>query len=161
MTDALVAFLKARLDDDAQAARRAGESFRQIGETGVIVATEGDRAEECASANWTGIAEHIVRQDPARTLREVEAKRQLLDAALADRHHISGDQYETCPRVTAADGLDAGTLAALEGLNEERHREDGVEPKCSCGRDARVRRTLELLALPHSDHPGYEEAWRQ
>lgn len=34
MTDALVAFLKARLDDDAQVARRAGDSFRQIGETG-------------------------------------------------------------------------------------------------------------------------------
>lgn len=78
MTDALVAFLKARLNDDAQVARRAGESFRQIGETGVIVATEGDRSEECASANWAGVAEHIVRQDPARALREVEAKRGLL-----------------------------------------------------------------------------------
>ncbi|MBH0243936.1 hypothetical protein I3W98_15435 [Streptomyces cavourensis] len=160
MTDALVAFLKARLDEDERAARRAGDTFRQIGETGVIVATEGDRAEECASANWSGIAEHIVRQDPARTLREVEAKRQLLDAALADHHHISADQYETCPRATAADGLDANTLAALEDLNEERRQEYGVEPQCweSCGRDARVRRTLELLALPYSNHPGYEEA---
>lgn len=80
MTDALVAFLKARLDDDEQAARRAGDSFRQIGETGIIVATEGDRAEECASANWSGVAEHIARQDPARTLREVEAKRRILRA---------------------------------------------------------------------------------
>jgi hypothetical protein len=75
----LVEFLKARLGEDEQAARRAGETFRQIGETGVIVATEGDRAEECASANWTGAAEHIVRHDPARVLREVEMKRRIID----------------------------------------------------------------------------------
>jgi len=48
--DDLVQWLRAQLDEDEQIARRAGDSFRQIGETGVIVATEGDRAEECASA---------------------------------------------------------------------------------------------------------------
>ncbi|MFE7899156.1 DUF6221 family protein [Streptomyces sp. NPDC057424] len=77
--DDLVQFLRDRLDEDKAAARRAGDSFRQVGETGVIVATEGDRAEECASANWAGIAEHIVRHDPARVLAEVEAKRLALD----------------------------------------------------------------------------------
>ncbi|MBP2583380.1 hypothetical protein J3A78_003858 [Streptomyces sp. PvR006] len=76
----LIAFLSARLDEDAAAARRAGDSFRQIGETGVIVATEGDRAEECASANWAGIADHIVRHDPARVLAEVNAKRRIVTA---------------------------------------------------------------------------------
>ncbi|MGC5531586.1 DUF6221 family protein [Streptomyces sp. SR-10] len=73
--DDLAKFLRDRFNEDEQAARRAGDSFRQIGETGVIVATEGDRAEECASANWAGIAEHIVRHDPARILAEVNAKR--------------------------------------------------------------------------------------
>lgn len=76
--DDLIAFLHARLDEDTEAARRAGDSSRQIGETGVIVATEGDRAEECASANWAGIAEHIVRHDPARVLAEIDAKRRTL-----------------------------------------------------------------------------------
>ncbi|MFF9910637.1 DUF6221 family protein [Streptomyces sp. NPDC013457] len=76
----LVEFLTARLDEDEQTARRAGDSFRQIGETGVIVATEGDRAEECASANWAGVAEHIARHDPARVLAEVDAKRQIVTA---------------------------------------------------------------------------------
>jgi hypothetical protein len=78
--DELVEWLRAQLDEDEQAARRAGDSFRQVGETGVIVAIEGDRAEECASANWAGIAEHIVRHDPARVLREVDAKRQMIGA---------------------------------------------------------------------------------
>lgn len=77
--DDLIEFLRARLDEDERIARRAGDSFRQIGETGVIVATDGDRAEECASANWAGIAEQIVRHDPARVLREVEAKRRIVD----------------------------------------------------------------------------------
>lgn len=105
--DDLVQFLRARLDEDEQAARRAGDSFRQIGETGVIVATEGDRAEECASANWAGIAEHIVRHDPARVLAEVEAKRELLadyERFVAERRRMMGgwDSYpEPSPVLTA------------------------------------------------------------
>ncbi|MYR45061.1 DUF6221 family protein [Streptomyces sp. SID5910] len=76
--DDLVQWLRAQLDEDERTARRAGDSFRQIGETGVIVATEGDRAEECASATWAGVAEHIVAHDPARVLREIDAKRRTL-----------------------------------------------------------------------------------
>lgn len=131
MTDALVAFLKARLDDDAQAARRAGDSFRQIGETGVIVATEGDRAEECASANWSGVAEHIVRQDPARTLREVEAKRQLLD----EHQNVNDGSCGTC----------------VDGKWGYPTHGGSVPQSYPC-------RTLRLLTLPYSGHPEYEEA---
>lgn len=75
----LVQFLRDRLDEDEQAARRVKSSWRQVGETGVIVASDGGHAEECANGNWTGIAEHIVRHDPARVLAEVDAKRALLD----------------------------------------------------------------------------------
>ena len=107
MSDDLVAFLKARLDEDERAARRAGDSFRQIGETGVIVATEGDRAEECASANWAGIAEHIVRHDPARVLADIEAKRELLadyERFVAERRRMMGgwDSYPAVSPVLAA-----------------------------------------------------------
>lgn len=79
MSNELVTFLRARLDEDEAVARRVKSSWRQIGETGVIVASEGGRAEECANGNWAGIAEHIVRHDPERVLAEVEAKRQILD----------------------------------------------------------------------------------
>ncbi|NUV54536.1 hypothetical protein G6W51_16790 [Streptomyces coelicolor] len=87
--DQLVEWLGQQLDEDERIARRAGDSFRQIGETGVIVATEGDRAEECASANWAGVAEHIVVHDPARVLSEIDAKRQII--AL---HHQLEDAQE-------------------------------------------------------------------
>lgn len=85
--DDLVRWLTAQLDEDERIARRAGDTFRQIGETGVIVATEGDRAEECASANWAGVAEHVVRHDPARVLREIDAKRQMIDRYEEVRPH--------------------------------------------------------------------------
>ncbi|MFE7906514.1 DUF6221 family protein [Streptomyces albogriseolus] len=87
--DDLVQWLGQQIDEDERIARRAGDSFRQIGETGVIVATEGDQAEECASANWAGVAEHIVAHDPARVLREIDAKRQII--AL---HHQLEDAQE-------------------------------------------------------------------
>ncbi|MFJ2676419.1 DUF6221 family protein [Streptomyces sp. NPDC087525] len=82
----LVEFLRARLDEDEQAACRVKSSWRQIGGTGVIVASDGGRAEECANGNWTGVAEHIVRHDPARVLVEVEAQRALIDGHAADSH---------------------------------------------------------------------------
>ncbi|NEB42284.1 DUF6221 family protein [Streptomyces sp. SID14515] len=163
MTAALVAFLKARLEDDEWVARGSGQpslSWQNFDMDGEL--RDDANAGTVAMVPREETRAHFARQDPAHTLREVDAKHQLLDAVLADRHHVSADQYETCPRATAADGLDETTLAALDALNAERRHEDGVEPECweSCGRDARVRRTLELLALPYIDHPGYEEALR-
>lgn len=75
MTDDKIPFLRARLDEDERIARRVESSWRQVGETGVIVASDGERAEECANGNWAGIAEHIVQHDPARALREVHVKK--------------------------------------------------------------------------------------
>ncbi|WP_282686313.1 MULTISPECIES: DUF6221 family protein [unclassified Streptomyces] len=132
----LMQFLRDRLDEDEQAARRAGDSFRQIGETGVIVATEGDRAEECASANWAGIAEHIVRHDPARVLRDVEAKQRVL--ALHSTPH------------TVVDGF------CVEDGGPCTHR---GEAECTlCGETGCT--TLRLLVLPYANHPNYRDDWR-
>lgn len=89
----MLAFWQARLDEDEQAARRVKSSWRQVGETGVIVASDGGRAEECANGNWTGIAEHIVRHDPARVLRDVGAARKRL-AALSDAIEAGHDSYD-------------------------------------------------------------------
>ncbi|MBD3549863.1 DUF6221 family protein [Streptomyces sp. JV180] len=180
MTADLTAFLRARLDEDAATPEGALE-WHSPGSR--VVMAEGFNEYEAydqslkvllerdhslmpfgcvAVTDYDADAKYIALHDPARTLREVEAKRGLLDAALSDRHHVSADQYETCPCATATDGLAAYTLAALEELNEERRQEDGVEPQCweSCGRDARVRRTLHLLALPYADHPDFLPEWR-
>jgi hypothetical protein len=90
---AMLTFWRARLDEDEQAARRVASSWRQIGETGVIVASDGGRAEECANGNWTGIAEHIVRHDPARVLRDVKAGRKRL-TELSEAITAGHDSYD-------------------------------------------------------------------
>ncbi|MFD9256943.1 DUF6221 family protein [Streptomyces sp. NPDC059538] len=146
MTDALVQFLRARHDEDEEAARRAGDSFRQIGDTGVIVATEGDRAEECATANWAGIAEHIARHDPARVLAEVDAKRRLVELHGIVHREIGW----------LADGEEERGEVPVCGHCVQRNahylsRTDVPEGACT---------TLRLLALPDSSHPDYKPEWR-
>ncbi|MEV5619411.1 DUF6221 family protein [Streptomyces bacillaris] len=167
MTDALVAFLKARLDEDEQAARATDDtlgqrnlrwSTRPEGEAFSKVVANGhyDVARKLTPADGAHIAHH----DPARTLRDVESKRLLLEQAVTSRHLVTGDHVMDCPLVTEADGASAGHVDLIQGLNDMWLEELGREPVCidTCGRDARVRRTLELLALPYSDHPGYAEA---
>ncbi|MDP5310416.1 DUF6221 family protein [Streptomyces poriferorum] len=161
MTDALVQFIRARLDEDGAAARAA--TGRGKGSGSWTVEEMAVRAADGAPVlrhTWAGEGEHIARHDPERVLRELVAKRLMLDEALASGHHVSADQYETCPRATKADGLDAAQMDALTGLNDEQRQESGREPTCwdSCGRDARVHRTLELLALPFVGHPDYMQA---
>jgi hypothetical protein len=135
------AWLSEQLDEDERIARRAGDSFRQIGETGVIVATEGDRAEECASANWAGVAEHIVTHDPARVLREIDAKRQLLVL------HRSVTRTD----FTSPTGEPAGPLEVCHECDANTTDPDWPDSPC---------RTLRYLALPYADRPGYREEWR-
>lgn len=69
-------FLTARLDEDEAAAKAAAS--RPLGDQWI----DGTRL--------TAVAAHIARHDPARVLREVEAKRKILNswvsAATADRY---------------------------------------------------------------------------
>ncbi|MFE7347509.1 DUF6221 family protein [Streptomyces fimicarius] len=130
--DDLMQFLRDRLDKDDQTARRVESSWRQIGDTGVIVASDGERAEECANGNWTGIAEHIVRHDPARILREVDAKRKITEC---HEPWVAGNGDTICGRC---------------GREHIDGRPGGHFP-CQ---------TLRLLALPYADHPDYRDDWR-
>ncbi|WP_327413220.1 DUF6221 family protein [Streptomyces sp. NBC_01233] len=149
--DDLVQFLRARLDEDEQIARigDADEpplAWRQIGGTGVIVASDGKRAEECANGNWAGIAERIVRHDPARVLAEVDAKRQIVELHGIVHREIGW----------LADGEEKHGEIPVCGLCVPKHahyqRRDDV-PEGAC-------RTLRPLALPYADHPDYREEWR-
>ncbi|MFI7329341.1 DUF6221 family protein [Streptomyces rubiginosohelvolus] len=73
MTDALVAFLKARFDDDERVARAcAGDGTWTVEDLEVYAPDLSD-----------DVRTQAARQDPARTLREVEAKRAVLAAYCA------------------------------------------------------------------------------
>lgn len=137
----LVGFLRARLDEDEQAARRAAElcgchppapswTFKDgDGPTDGRVIVAGDPHPEVKrklSRRWSNTydglfaAEHIARHDPARVLAEVDAKRQII------AEHFPVDPCDA---------------------------HDGVFTSILCP-------TLRLLALPYADHPDYREEWR-
>ncbi|MGW1595264.1 DUF6221 family protein [Streptomyces sp. NPDC002343] len=68
--------------------------------------------------------------DPARVLREIDAKRRIVEL-----HGPADTEYADGPVCTTCDDL------------------RGVEPAYPC-------RTLRLLLLPYADRPGYSDEWR-
>lgn len=137
----LVEFLRARLDEDLTAARKAAGlcgchppapswSFRDgDGPTDGRILVVDDPHPELKwriSKRWNGsynglfMAEHIVRHDPRRVLAEVEGKRRTIDL------------YEIA---SASPELDRDAWLVLKEV-------------------------LALLALPYADHPDYREEWK-
>ncbi|MFF1416541.1 DUF6221 family protein [Streptomyces sp. NPDC058280] len=138
--DDLVEFLRARYDEDAEAARKAAEGHGgtpawrpevladpdypaqpvlHIGDRTILAGLPGDedpfRADELV---------HIARHDPARILREIDAKRRALDHYEEFRGFAKGG--------TAPFRLAAGAVAMQ----------------------------IQIMALPYGDHPDYREDWR-
>lgn len=136
----LVEFLNARLDDDEQTARDAtchGRWGWHIpNETTVLVFDDQTRADVAHAFRGEPDAEHIARHDPARVLREVEAKRQII----ATHVTFGGFQDE--------EETDHGHGCQECGWNAEYSDRGGW---CT---------TLRLLALPYTDHPEFKEEWR-
>jgi Family of unknown function (DUF6221) len=83
---ALIAFLRVRADEDEAVAKAAADSG----------GNEMWFTKEAASA-WfdTQVAAHVIRFDPSRVLREVAARRKIINAyesaATADRYSLSLD----------------------------------------------------------------------
>lgn len=128
---AVVRFLRARLDEDEQAARVAAPGpWTTMGQRVLDASPPSNRlgmgmavGHAAASADYNETADHIARHDPARVLAEVDAKRQALD------------HYERCARHNKGD--DAYVLA--EGA---------------------VGRQVQYMALPYAEHPDYLPEWR-
>ncbi|MFC9247766.1 DUF6221 family protein [Streptomyces sp. NPDC057136] len=131
--DDLVQFLRDRLDEGEAVARAATQgdwvwSREFVTPPGYHHRTIGPLE--------PGDAAHIARHDPARVLREVEAKREIL-------------RWHSTPH-TVVDGFcaDEGGPCTHRG-----------EAECTlCGGTGCP--TLRLLALPYADHPDYQETWR-
>ncbi|MFC9821392.1 DUF6221 family protein [Streptomyces erythrochromogenes] len=141
MTDALVQFLRARLDEDEQTARAAaalcgchpeapswefhdgdGEDdgrIHVVGDPHPVQLGKRRRLARRWNRSYDGLfaAKHIARHDPSRVLAEVDAKRQAIDACETFLHDS----------------------------------EDGTDP-CAAT-------VLCALALPYADHPDYRQEW--
>ena len=130
----LIEFLKARLDEDEQAARAAaadGSEWRFS--EGAIYPSDtmshpGPLATHPHGDLNQAHGEHIARHDPARVLADVEAKRYMVDFWSAayqnpqDSERFSGPDWDQVRR--------------------------------------NAQWTLRLLALRYATHPDYDENWR-
>jgi hypothetical protein len=148
MADDLVAFLRARLDEDEGAARMAAapawflgstehDDKRSVRYTGPSTLHPGQEWDyfiadhvDLADAN------HMARHDPARVLREVAAKR-----AILARHRPWWDDY------VDGDGIERATRECREC------RPPGTPDNWPCY-------TIKVLAAVFSDHPGYRDEWK-
>lgn len=144
--DDLITFLRARLDEDEQAALSWPEGSRQwqtVG--GRKLSYRNDSSEMVtaidvsnASSLWNeqiyvkydldDAPEHIARHDPARVLAEVDAKRGLIEL-----HEAADHEYADEPVCLSCD--------------------QGGPLPYPCP-------TLRLLALPFAEHPDYQDTWR-
>lgn len=157
MTDDLIAWLRAQLDDDERVARAAAAGGRWSYSKGDSVGAWTLYDEHWSIASMTvydteaynysermpavrhpgyidpdAIGGHMALHDPTRVLAEVDAKRRILDQV-----------------VDEATGLDM----QVDGEFRVGSRDDVAEPYLG---DVLTR----LLALPYADRPGYREEWR-
>lgn len=134
----IVAFVTARLDEDVTSARAAavyhGKRWH-AGDTidpseGTVSIFDEDGANVLAMWVLPGDAAHIARHDPARVLREIEAKRAVL--------------------AWYADAVDASEVFR-EKLGTGTHMAVAAESYLN---------VIRGYAAAWSDHPDYQEGWK-
>lgn len=151
----LVEFLGARLDEDEQAAQACpfanwetsgpppGHYAHSSTSTSLNGRYEHDSRRAAILANPTfhaqGSLAHAARHDPARVLREVEAKRKLV--------HVHGQSHE-CLALTGS-----GERSVVDDKPWELWEPAHTDDHGPCF-------VLRCLALPYADHPDYHEEWR-
>jgi hypothetical protein len=114
----LVEFLRDRYDDEARMAQAIGGDRWQADDFDPYGYLDG------------AVREHILCHGPARVLREVEAKRRILD-----RHQLGSWRSHV---------LDADVVTCQA---------------CGTPDDEWPCPDLRLLAMPYADHPDYQPEW--
>ncbi|MEV0164353.1 DUF6221 family protein [Nonomuraea fuscirosea] len=202
--DELITFMRARLDEDERGARDAtpgpwsydpgkewydGDDFVTMTNGQEFVGYGGlspFRGAVCITGDAGHVqsakdAEYIAAHDPARTLRETEARRRTLarhaPAAPTEAgrrtvgRHGYDPQTETAPLPNAeppsgaepsgaepAGTEPAGTEPA--GTESAAEAEPDAPPRCQHDGQPWPCPDLRDLAAPYADHPGYRDEWR-
>lgn len=151
MTDDLITFLRARYDEDEQAARKAAAlcgchppakswtfGDEETGGRILVVDDPHPDLKRELGRRWNGsyqglfVAQHIARHGPARVLADIDSKLRILEACEPELIDVTPTcRHPDAPRETIPGAR------ALWGLP-----------------------VLRLLALPYADHPDYRPEWR-
>jgi DNA-binding transcriptional regulator YbjK len=162
--DDLAQWLRAQIDEDERIARSATSGpwrdhdthLGQYGHTATVLSGEGNDTDlrawlpSMSQESWDETrnvwadAAHIAAHDPARVLREIDAKRQVLDRYVGAAQAV--EELATVRQQLHARGQDV-LMTELEQESAV-HRRDTLHG------------VLHLLALPYADRPGYLESWR-
>jgi hypothetical protein len=132
--DDLTKWLKDCLDEDEKTATavfrdHTWSAYIEGGDDGWAIEGAHSGEPSCIVGD-EAMAAHIARHDPARVLREVQAKRRIID------------WYETERRVAdESSGV-------------------GADKLWGGGRESALKHVVRQLALPFSDRPGYQDRWR-
>jgi hypothetical protein len=144
--DDLVAFLRARLDEDEQVAREITAPEWSEGCSWLADLRDplpSQRRAYGLPKEWQLLSEadtrHIARWDPARVLAEVESKRRMLE--------LHSPVKQTFREHTQCDHC-ADLCHSYSGISCDAP----VDALWPCP-------TARLLALPFADHPDYREEW--
>ncbi|MFE9391674.1 DUF6221 family protein [Streptomyces sp. NPDC006784] len=135
MTVDLVAFLRERLDEDAQAAKHAA-TREPHGASWNVTDSDGSEVRAASGVGvvrrtWPYAATHIARHDPARVLAEVDAKRRIVSKC-EEHMQLDRETFE-------AEKEPARSLSSLRAAYWDACRD---------------------LASAYADHPDYYEEWR-
>lgn len=146
--DDLVTWLRAQLDEDERVARgaidpkhRGDWAWRKDSRSTV---RERDGVPIGPESRGVEIGPHIARWNPARVLREVESKRQILD----QHPRELGVAYEACGRCHSE-----GNIEVLWDGEEETVEHTNTEMPWPCP-------TVRHLAAVYADRPEYQEEWK-
>lgn len=154
----LVTWLRAQLDEDERRAQRAKQTRSRYRLIEDPPSWEVAMQQALACTDTVDLAPahaHMVHHDPARVLRDVEAKRRILDDILATPHFLDDSQYYGCEAIHHSHTDEDGAI-----FPEPNGRDLPTGRACTCGRDDAVNRRVRLLALPLVDLPGYRAEWR-
>ena len=147
VTDDLVAFLNARLDEDELLAKRTNSGEWTFDTHGQLLVNQGATISKIANLGVSVFGWHIARHDPARVLREVEAKRAIL------RMHNRLTPYLESGFTYPAAANFCGYCGPGDNWQAEHEPDHYPGAAWPC-------QHVRILAAIWSEHPDYQQEWK-